>query len=807
MASFFSPGIKVTEIAKGPVAFSNIPTAIGGFLAEAQKGPANTAKLVTSLTEAQEIFGSRYTTGVLEDALTAFFNNGGASCYVVRAISSTAATASRQLTTPGAATAGSLSSSAASFPAILANGDTFIGEVDNVAAGTVTIVAQPAQATGAAATYAAGGAGDSIGVTVAGVLGGALQTVNLSAVGATQADYLAALNAGLLGVSAVNFGGQIRLVSDRRGTAAQINIGSLGGAAAAKTGLSLGVSAGSGNVADVAAVTASEVASLFNATFTGSTTVANANNSVTWTSGTTGPTSEVQFTGGTGVAKITGFDNAAHPGSTTAPTNTLLATASSPGAWGNTDCQVQATRVDTTVTQVGAVTPAGSASQLTLVSVARLAVGDTVSITKSGNTQRAVISQIVPSLNRVVFVSPITIPVGGYTTTDNVVLETFSLSVYTLAQALVASFTNLRMSALAGANYFVNKINNTFNTPLTVTNNSSVASDPRPSTDVAPVAMTGGSDGAALVAADWIGSQPLSTGIYAFDQAQDVNFISIPNVTSVANQATVGPISVVVPKALETYVAGRADLMAILDAPEGATAAQAKTYVETTANFASAYESIYWPWVKALNPTTGYLDSYSPSAYIQGIIARTHSAVNIGQAPAGTTYGVLTGVLDTDTRITLGSATYDSIYPANINAIIPLPGSGVCVMGSRTLDPTGEFGQISVRIVFNTLKRILKDQLLFVLFQNNNDDTRSAVTRIISSLLRQWREAGILAGNTDAESFFVICDRTNNTPQVIASGKLVVRVGIAPQRPAEFLDITLEQDTRATEAAAAAQTL
>jgi phage tail sheath protein FI len=808
MASFLSPGIKVTEIAKGPVAFSNIPTAIGGFLAEAQKGPANTARLVTSLTEAQEIFGARYTTGVLEDSLTSFFNNGGASCYVVRAVSSTAATALRQLTTPGAATSGSLSSNASTFPAVLAGGDTFVGVVNGGAPLTVTIVAAAATLTGATGTFAAGAAGDSLGITVAGVLGGALQTIDLSAVAANQAAYIAAINAGLVGGYAVASGGTaISLVTDQKGTGAQITIGSVGGAAGAKTGFSAATSAsGTGNVVNAAATTAAELKALFDATFTGSTTTLNANNSVTWSSNTTGPSSSVKFNSGTGVGKIAGFDLVIHSGSTTGPSNTVLVTASSPGAWGNTDCQIKATRVDTTVTQT-AVNAAGIVSTLDLVSVARLAVGDTISVTKGGNTQRGVVSQIITSLNRVVLASTITIPVGGYTTSDNVVLETFTLGVYTLAQSLLASFSNLRMSSLSGANYFVSRINNTYNTPITVTNSGSAAADPRPSTDAAPVAMTGGSDGAALTSSDWIGTQPLSTGIYAFDQAADVNFISIPDITSTANQATVGPISVVVPKALETYVSSRADLMAILDAPEGSSAAQVKTYVESTANLASAYEAIYWPWVKALNPITGYLDSYSPSSYIQGIIARTHQAVNIGQAPAGVTFGALTGVLDTDTRISLGSPTYDSIYPSNINAIIPLQGNGVCVMGSRTLDPTGEFGQVSVRIVFNTLKRILKDQLLFVLFQNNNDDTRSAVVRIISSLLRQWREAGILAGSTDAESFFVICDRTNNTPQVIASGKLVVRVGIAPQRPAEFLDITLEQDTRATEAAAAAQTL
>jgi len=84
-------------------------------------------------------------------------------------------------------------------------------------------------------------------------------------------------------------------------------------------------------------------------------------------------------------------------------------------------------------------------------------------------------------------------------------------------------------------------------------------------------------------------------------------------------------------------------------------------------------------------------------------------------------------------------------------------------------------------------------------------DTRSQVVRVATSLFRQWRKDGILKGSTDEEAFFIICDDTNNTAQVIAAKKMKIRVGLAFDQPARYVDITLEQDTRALEASLASQ--
>ena len=802
MTDFLSPGIKVTQIRKGPVVFSGIATAIGGFLVYTPKGPVGKPILVTDASSAQLVFGDRQAglpgNSRLSDSLRDFFGEGGASCYVVRYIGSGSAVAGRTLSSFGSPTAGFEKSSAV-FPVALSDGDTINGKVDGAAlATTITVNAKPATKTGTGATYGAVTASHKLILTIGSIPG--TQTITFAGTENTETLFLAQINSQLRGASAVDAAGQIKIQTDVRGSLAS---GSISASSDADVLTSLGLTAtaftaGSNNVGTVDAVTAAEIVTLFGA-FTGSTTTNNGDGSVTWTSGTTGVLSSVQFTGGTAVAKIAGFDTSLHSGTSLSPAPAVGMTASSgsdpsPGTWANY-YSTKAVQVNSNVTNPVA-TSAGVTTQLAVASVARLAVGDQISITKGLDTERAVIQAI--NGTTLTLATSITVPGGGYAGTENVVLETWSLYVYDNngLQVFPSPFTNLRSSPLAGANYFVNVINGSALTPINVTDLAPAVSDPRPATDANPVLLSGGLDGAAPLATDVISQ------ISAFNQASDINEFSCPG----AATDFTGANGVTILKALETAALTRADVMVIQDLPKGTVAtggSGAKTYVQTTANLASSYEAVYWPWIKRLDQNS-VLSTFPPSPFIQGIIARTHANKNIGQAPAGTAYGQVQGAVSLEYNIQEQSAEYNDMYPAGVNAILNFPGDGICVFGSRTLDPTGEFGQISVQTVFNINKRIVKQQTRFVNFENNNPATRAQVVRALTSLFREQRKAGILQGTKDSEAFFIICDDSNNGPTVIASGKLVCRIGLAVSRPVEFQDYTFEQDTRAIDAALAA---
>jgi phage tail sheath gpL-like len=240
-----------------------------------------------------------------------------------------------------AATNGSETSSANAFPVALVNGDTLVGKVDEAGAQTLTISAAAATVTGSGATYAAVTASHTLTLSFMGT-----QTVvTFSGSEATQAAFHAKINSalpgGLTGGVALNNGGQTQLTSNQLGSAA---VGAVvAGSADVLTSLGLSVGAltnGTGNVPNVAQVTASQMAGLLTSTFTGgtagSTGTANANNSVTWATNTAGATAKgVQFTSGSVVAKVAGWDTSEHNGAASGGASTITLTTYQLGARSN----------------------------------------------------------------------------------------------------------------------------------------------------------------------------------------------------------------------------------------------------------------------------------------------------------------------------------------------------------------------------------------------------------------------------------------------------------------------------------------
>jgi phage tail sheath protein FI len=82
-----------------------------------------------------------------------------------------------------------------------------------------------------------------------------------------------------------------------------------------------------------------------------------------------------------------------------------------------------------------------------------------------------------------------------------------------------------------------------------------------------------------------------------------------------------------------------------------------------------------------------------------------------------------------------------------------------------------------------------------VVFEPNDEPTWARVRRSVSNFLTTvWRD-GALQGTKPAEAFFVKCDRTTTTQTDINNGKLMMEIGIAPVKPAEFVIFRISQKT------------
>lgn len=224
------------------------------------------------------------------------------------------------LAASSALTFGSDTSDAGSFPVSLAHGDTFVGKVDEQSvADTLTISATAASFTGSSATYAAVTPGNQLVIDI----DGTQYTVTFTGSESSQATFHSTINAVIAGFGlATNSAGETKISTAHKGSSATGAI--VSGDLDVLTSLGFSVASftpGTGNVANVAAVTASEFAGLLTSTFTGgtagSTGTAIGSDRVKWATNTAGASPNgVQFTSGSGVAKIAGFDTSEHNGTT-----------------------------------------------------------------------------------------------------------------------------------------------------------------------------------------------------------------------------------------------------------------------------------------------------------------------------------------------------------------------------------------------------------------------------------------------------------------------------------------------------------
>lgn len=267
MAEFLSPKIQVVEVRQGVTDVQGVSTSTGGFIGIAEKGPINTPKLVTSLTQFQEIFGGPLSSSYLFEQVDAFFNNGGARAYITRVahytdISNratlTAVAASKTIQTAvGGATAGAHTGTN-SAPFNLEPAATLLVKVDGTGALTATFDAAAATKAGSGATYASMN-GKTLVIQMNS--DGDDQTVTFTA-GATDAATTAAqINAQLRGGRAVVNTTQVDLVSDIRGTSSKVEV-KAGSTGTVETGQAVGSATGTGDVANIDAVTHAEAKAL-----------------------------------------------------------------------------------------------------------------------------------------------------------------------------------------------------------------------------------------------------------------------------------------------------------------------------------------------------------------------------------------------------------------------------------------------------------------------------------------------------------------------------------------------------------------
>ena len=165
---------------------------------------------------------------------------------------------------------------------------------------------------------------------------------------------------------------------------------------------------------------------------------------------------------------------------------------------------------------------------------------------------------------------------------------------------------------------------------------------------------------------------------------------------------------------------------------------------------------------------------------IAGLTARTDRDRDPWFSPAGLTRGIIKNSIKL--AFNPNQTQRDVLYPADINPVVTFPQEGTLLFGDKTLQGyASAFDRINVRRLFIVLEKAIARFARVELFELNDEFTRAQFVNIVEPYLRD------VQGRRGITAFKVVCDETNNTPEVIDTNRFVGDIYIAPARSINFI--------------------
>ena len=168
---------------------------------------------------------------------------------------------------------------------------------------------------------------------------------------------------------------------------------------------------------------------------------------------------------------------------------------------------------------------------------------------------------------------------------------------------------------------------------------------------------------------------------------------------------------------------------------------------------------------------------------IAGLMVRTNREFYPWFSPAGQQRGVLNNA--TKLAYNPTQAQRDQLYTKRINPIVFRPGIGIMLFGDKTaLGYASAFDRINVRRLFLTVEQALERAAQAQLFEFNDEITRANFVNIVEPYLRD------VQSKRGLYDFLVICDETNNTPDVIDNNEFRADIFLKPAKSINFVSLT-----------------
>jgi phage tail sheath protein FI len=344
----------------------------------------------------------------------------------------------------------------------------------------------------------------------------------------------------------------------------------------------------------------------------------------------------------------------------------------------------------------------------------------------------------------------------------------------TASSNVVERFTDLSMTASADR-YAVSIINSQSKFIRAVDEGSAATGSNRLPVTATNQALAGGSTGTGNV-----DENDIAGAVDGFDLILNSLVLNAPGVTSSTAVNTI-----------TSWAENRGDVFVVIDPVIDSAEnqiARADSYTATS------YGAVYYPAITIKDPavtTSGVTREVVPGGAIVGLYLATDAGRGVFKAPAG----LSTRVGGAVSVFPLTNAELDSLNSnaAAVNAIKFVPGSGIVVMGARTLLGSYVDKYVPVRRTLIYLRKSLTELSQFAIFEPNDERLWRQIVATLEGFLNNfWRQGG-LRGAVPAQAFYVKCDAELNPQASIDNGLVNIEVGVALQRPAEFVVIKIGQ--------------
>jgi uncharacterized protein len=279
------------------------------------------------------------------------------------------------------------------------------------------------------------------------------------------------------------------------------------------------------------------------------------------------------------------------------------------------------------------------------------------------------------------------------------------------------------------------------------------------------------------------------TGVEGLEALDDVTMVCVPDLmTPMPGQK----LDLDTVKGVQTLIIGHCERMgdrvAILDAPPDMNPQQVNNWRMNTAGYDSSYATLYYPWIRVMDPVSNSPKLVPPSGHMAGIWARSDNTRGVHKAPANEVVRGATGLAYNATK-----GEHDVLNPNGVNVIRVFPGMGIRVWGARTLSSNPSWRYLNVRRLFNYVEKSIERGTQWIVFEPNEPRLWAQIVRDVGSFLTTVWAQGALFGTNPSQAFYVKCDAELNPAATRDLGQLFIEIGMSPVKPAEFVIFRISQ--------------